>query len=74
MKIFASYSQHLENNWAKIGRPDAELPKSAEELKKLKKVLSHLQKKLPKNILAECQPQLEELIQKVDGAMKEASK
>ena len=74
MKIFASYSQHLENNWAKIGRPDAELPKSAEELKKLKKVLSHLQKKLPKNILAECQPQLEELIQKVDSAMKEGKR
>lgn len=75
MKIFASYSQHLEkNDWAKIGRPNAELPKSAKELKKLQKALLRLQKKLPKNILAECQPQLEELIQKVDSAMKEASK
>ena len=75
MKIFASYSQHLEkNDWAKIGRPNAELPKSASELKSLKKTLKHLQKKLPKNILAECQPQLEELQKKIDKALKEASR
>lgn len=74
MKIFASYSQHLENNWAKIGRPDAELPKSANELKTLKKSLKRLQNKLPKNILAECQPQLEGLEKRVDSALKEVSR
>ena len=74
MKIFASYSQHLENNWAKIGRADTELPKSADELKALKKSLKRLQNNLPANILAECRPQLEELAQRVDSALKEVSK
>ena len=74
MKIFASYSQHLENNWAKIGRADTELPKSADELKALKKSLKRLQNNLPTNILAECRPQLEELAQRVDSALKEVSR
>ena len=75
MKLFASYSQHLEkNDWAKIGRPNAELPKSANELKTLKKALKRLKSKLPANILAECQPQLEELEHRVDNALREVSK
>ena len=74
MKLFASYSQHLENNWAKIGKSDAELPKSADELKILRKALKRLLKELPANILKECQPQLEELIQRVDNALKEVSR
>ena len=74
MKLFASYSQHLENNWAKIGRPDAELPKSANELKALKKSLKRLMKELPSNILAECQPQLKKLLQRIDKALEEVSK
>ena len=74
MKLFASYSQHLENNWAKIGHSDAELPKSANELKTLKKSLKRLQNKLPKNILTECQPQLEALEKRVDSALKEVSR
>ena len=74
MKLFASYSQHLENNWAKIGRPDAELPKSVNELKHLREALKHLQKELPKNILVECQSQLEELEKRVSATLKEVSK
>ena len=74
MKIFASYSQHLENNWAKIGRPDAELPTSISELQSLKKSLKNLQKKLPENILQECQPQLNKLIQRVNAALTKSNR
>ena len=73
MKLFASYSQHLENNWAKIGRPDAELPKSVNELTALKGALKRLQQGLPQNILSECQPQLKEFEQRVNEALKEVS-
>ena len=74
MKIFASYSQHLENNWANIGRPDAKLPTSVSELQSLRGSLNRLKEKLPENILQECQPQLIELIHRVDTALSEVPK
>ena len=71
MKRFASCSQHLENNWAKIGPPDTDLLKAThDQLKILRKSIKDLRKKLPKNILAECQPQLENLEIQIDEKLK----
>ncbi len=71
MKLFAATSQHLENNWAKIGRTDTDISKlTPEELKTLKKAVKKLQAKLPANILAECQPQLKQLLKQIEDAQK----
>ena len=68
MKLFASYSRHLEkNDWAKIGRADLDISKADyKQLKTLKKAIKKLQAKLPANILEECRPQLENFEKLVD--------
>ena len=72
MKIFASYSRHLENNWAKIGAADEKIPDSKQELKSLQKTIKKLKSKLPKNILNECRPQLEKLASEIETKIKSA--
>ena len=70
MKLFASYFQHLENNWANIGRPDAKISEAThQQLKALKSTIKKLQAKLPANILNECKTQLDELEKEVDAAL-----
>ena len=68
MKLFASYSRHLEkNDWAKIGKADLDISKADyKQLKTLKKAIKKLQAKLPANILEECRPQLENFEKLVD--------
>ena len=72
MKIFASYNRHLENNWAKIGAADEKIPDSKQELKSLQKTIKKLKSKLPKNILNECRPQLEKLLNDIESKLKNA--
>ena len=72
MKLFASYSQHLENDWAKIGRPDADLSQAdLKQLKTLKKAIKKLQAKLPANILKECHTQLNQFEEDVNAKLME---
>ena len=84
MKLFASHSQHLKNNWADIGDDDGKILRKSfdellnnpneknfksveDQLKSLKVSIKNLQKNLPKNILNECQPQLEQFNRIVDA-------
>ncbi len=80
MKIFASHSRHMENNWAKVGAADAPEFKAAADaviqnflegyslnsyqlsklITEMEKSAETLLKKLPPEILSECQPQLEQ--------------
>ena len=80
MQRVADQSQHLENSWAKIGRPDGkELRASMDhywksnrsqvaetalrnQLFELHQSARNLMAKLPKEILAECAPQLQQLM------------
>ncbi|MBQ1868003.1 protein O-GlcNAcase [Selenomonas sp.] len=80
MQRVADQSQHLENNWAKIGRPDGQELREAinrywesnrsraaetalqEQLQSLHQSAVTLMAQLPKEILAECSPQLQQLM------------
>ena len=80
MQRVADQSQHLENNWAKIGRPDGQELREAinrywesnrsraaetalqEQLQGLHQSAVTLMAQLPKEILAECSPQLQQLM------------
>lgn len=84
MTAVADESQHLENNWAKIGPADGRKLRQAidaywqsgraedaqtvrEKLARLRKAADTLQLSLPERTLAECRPQLEQLIRIVDA-------
>lgn len=80
MQRVADQSQHLENNWAKIGRPDGKELRAAMDhywesnrsraaettlrgsLFELHQSAMNLMAKLPKEILVECTPQLQQLM------------
>lgn len=85
MLLIAEQSQHLENNWAKIGRADgAELrekmnaywqlgskhsagDKLIDELLILRQSATILKNRLPVRQLAECAPQLDQMIRIIDA-------
>ena len=84
-KLFARHSQHLENSWANVGRPDGselrvamdkllisyesgsddefygDMQNVKDQLESILAATKRLHSKLPKRILAECKPQLEQL-------------
>ncbi|SDG51400.1 hyaluronoglucosaminidase [Selenomonas sp. WCT3] len=87
MQRVAGQSQHLENNWAKIGRPDGPELRAAinrywesnrsraaetavqEQLQGLHQSAFNLLAQLPKEILAECSPQLQQLMRITNADM-----
>ncbi|WP_051635162.1 protein O-GlcNAcase [Selenomonas sp. ND2010] len=87
MQRIAGQSQHLENNWAKIGRPDGPELRAAinhywesnrsraaetavqEQLRDLHQSAVNLMAHLPKEILAECAPQLQQLVRITNADM-----
>lgn len=70
MKIFALHSRHMENSWAKCGPADApdfaaaaqanDFDALTEMIDDMESAADTLLKKLPRKILAECRPQLEQ--------------
>ncbi|MDD6135513.1 MAG: protein O-GlcNAcase [Selenomonadaceae bacterium] len=87
MQRVAGQSQHLENSWAKIGRPDGPEIREAinhywesnrsqaaeiavqEQLRDLHQSAVNLLAQLPKEILTECSPQLQQLMRITNADM-----
>lgn len=84
MRYVADESQHLENNWAKIGPADGQKLRQAidaywqngraedaqnvvEKLTRIRQAAETLKQSLPEKTLAECRPQLEQLIRIIDA-------